>query len=115
MALPVSIGDLIAVSELAFSLYNQCRGAAEDFQDCAELCNHVNLIIQGCRPDKPDSVLRKQDGKTISLLADSCIGTLKRFEKLLQRYDSLSSANHRVRDTLGFATLGVSLIRSGDG
>ena len=103
MALPVSIGDLVAVGELAFSLYNQCRGAAEDFQDCAELCNHVNLIIQGCRPDKPDSVLREQDGKTVSLLADSCTRTLKKFEKMLQRYDSLSSANHKVRDTLGFA------------
>ena len=103
MALPVSIGDLVAVGELAFSLYNQCRGAAEDFQDCAELCSHVNLIIQGCRPDKPDSVLREQDGKTISLLADSCTRTLKKFEKMLQRYDSLSSANHKVRDTLGFA------------
>ena len=103
MALPVSIGDLVAVGELAFSLYNQCRGAAADFQDCAELCNHVNLIIQGCRPDKPDSVLRAQDGKTISLLADSCTRTLERFEKMLQRYDSLSSTNHRVRETLGFA------------
>ena len=103
MALPFSIGDLVAVGELAFSLYNQCRGAAEDFQDCAELCNHVNLIIQGCRPDKPDSVLREQDGKTVSLLADSCTRTLKKFDKMLQRYDSLSSANHRVRDTLGFA------------
>ena len=103
MALPVSIGDLIAVGELAFSLYNQCQGAAADFQDCAELCNHVNLIIQGCRPDKPDSVLRAQDGKTISLLADSCTRTLEKFRKMLQRYDSLSSSNHRVRDTLGFA------------
>ena len=48
-------------------------------------------------------MLREQDGKTISLLADSCTRTLKRFEKMLRRYDSLSSANHRVRDTLGFA------------
>ena len=47
--------------------------------------------------------MREQDGKTISLLADSCTRTLKKFEKMLQRYDSLSSANHKVRDTLGFA------------
>ena len=48
-------------------------------------------------------MLREQDGKTISLLADSCIRTLQKFEKMLQRYDSLNSANHRVRETLGFA------------
>ena len=103
MALPVSVSDLVAVGEFAFSLYNQCRGAAADFQDCAELCNHVSLIIQGCRPDKPDSVLRAQDEKNTSLLADSCTRTLEKFEKMLKRYDSLSSANHKVRETLGFA------------
>ena len=103
MSFGVSVGDLVAVGTLANQLWTACREASPEFQDCANLCHEVSLVIEGCRPNNPNSVLRVQDSKTISQLAESCNTTLSTLENLLRRYNSLGSTTHRVRDTLGFA------------
>lgn len=103
MSFGVSVGDLIAVGTLASQLWTACREASLEFQDCGNLCQEVSLVIEGCRPTNPNSVLRVQDSKTISQLAESCNTTLNTLTNLLQRYNSLGSTTHRVRDTLGFA------------
>lgn len=103
MSFGVSVGDLVAVGTLANQLWTACREASPEFQDCANLCHEVSLVIEGCRPNNPNSVLRVQDSKTISQLAESCNTTLSTLTDLLRRYNSLGSTTHRVRDTLGFA------------
>lgn len=103
MSFGVSVGDLVAVGTLANQLWTACREASPEFQDCANLCHEVSLVIEGCRPNNPNSVLRVQDSRTISQLAESCNTTLSTLETLLRKYHSLGSTTHRVRDTLGFA------------
>ena len=103
MSFGFSVGDLIAVGTLANQLWTACREASPEFQECGNLCQEVSLVIEGCRPTNPNSILRVQDSKTISQLAQSCGTTLSTLETLLQRYNSLGSTTNRVRDTLGFA------------
>ena len=103
MSFGFSIGDLVAVGTLAHRLSDALREAAPEFEDCANLCHEVGLVIEGCRPNNPNSILKAQDSSTIKLLAEGCKKTLNSLESLLRRYNSLGSTNHRVRDTLGFA------------
>ena len=103
MSFGVSVGDLVAVGTLANQLWTACREASPEFQDCGNLCQEVSLVIEGCRPNNPNTILHAQDKKIISQLAESCENTLSTLKHLLQRYHSLGSTSHRVRDTLGFA------------
>ena len=94
------------VGWLVYRLVNwlvACRKASPEFQECGNLCHKVSLVIEGCRPTNPNNVLRVQDSKTISQLAESYSTTLSILRNLLQRYNSLGSTTHRVQDTLGFA------------
>ena len=50
-----------------------------------------------------NNVLRVQDSKTISQLAENGDTTLSTLNNLLREYNRLGSTTHRVRDTLGFA------------
>ena len=104
MSFGVSISDLIAVGGLAVKLYEACRGAAPEFQDCASLCHQISLVIEGCRPNYADSVLYIQNEKTISILVKDCNTTLDSLQTLLRKYDRLSSTSHKFRDTLRFAS-----------
>lgn len=103
MSFGVSVGDLVAVGTLANQLWTACREASPKFLDCANLCHEVSLVIEGCRPKNTNSVLRVQDSKTISQLAESCNTMLSTLQELLRKYNSLGSTTHRVRNTLGFA------------
>ena len=100
MSIGFSIGDLVAVGTLA---NDALQNAAPKFQDCASLCHEISLVIEGCRPNNPNSVLRVQHSKTVAELAGSCKTTFRSLESLLRKYNSLRSTSHRVRDTLGFA------------
>ena len=102
MSFGFSVGDLIAVGTLANQLWTACREACPEFQDCGNLCQEVSLVIEGCRTN-PNNVLRVQDDNIISQLAKSCDTTLTTLKNLLQKYNSLGSTTHRVRDTLRFA------------
>ena len=103
MSIGFGVSDLVMVAQKAIEVYTACREAPSEFQDCARLCNHVCLVIESCRPDKPDSILKLQDDNAMRIFSDSCKSTLASLETQLKKYNSLGTANQKFRDMAGFA------------
>ena len=100
MSFGFSIGDIIAVGELAWKLYRDCyqiaRGAPQEFQilerELATLCNSLKILREEI--DNPDSILSQAGNdriRMVNTIVDDVDVTLKRLEKVAKKYEVLGS------------------------
>lgn len=95
MALPVSIGHVIAVTSLAWKTIQGARKACGEYDDLTrEIENNYSVLRRLNRElDDPDSLLNKADQeskKELGTVVDECQGVLRILDRILVKYNALS-------------------------
>jgi hypothetical protein len=113
MSFGYSIGDIIAVSTLAYKVYKSCDGATESFRNIAGEVRSMQLVLQETQDlisENKQSLEPKRVARLVEI-KDGCHEVLRDLEKLLEKYESLGSDNQRMRDKAKWGLEEVSEMR----
>ncbi|KAK4691776.1 hypothetical protein P7C71_g5297, partial [Lecanoromycetidae sp. Uapishka_2] len=99
MSFGFSIGDFIAVGDLAWKLYRDCykvaRGAPQEFhmleREVSTLSHSLKILLE--EVNDPDSILVKAGEDRVRMVNEMVAGigeTLKRLEKVAKKYEILA-------------------------
>ena len=117
MASGFAIGDFVALGNLAWNVYKECKTASIEFQEARNEVLSLHTAIRELHDevDNKDSILnragfgRKQE---LDGLMRNCSDVLGQLEQLLTRYRSLGTKHKRTWDRLKFGSEGLQEIRS---
>ena len=110
----VGVGDVIAVSTLAWSVYKSCKDAPQHFHEISGEVSRLHIILkeigevladlkEGLKPSK-EAELRE--------LATGCQDVLTDLEELLSKFRSLGSHSRRTFDRLRWSQDDVTALRN---
>lgn len=116
MSFGFAVGDFLAVSTFAWTLYRSCKGASGEFEEISREIISLHTCIKELEEDarNPDSLLnRKGKGKKkdIDVLLRNCMKVLRELQQLVRRYESLGTAKKKTWDRVRFGSEGIEMIR----
>ena len=116
MSFGFAVGDILAVSNFAWTLYRSCKGASEEFQEISREVITLHTGIKELEEDacNPDSLLNrvgKSRKSELETLLQSCMTVLRQLQRLVTRYQNLGTNHKRVWDRVKFGTEGIQNIR----
>ena len=117
MSFGFAIGDFVALGNLAWNIYKECKTASAEFQEARNEVLSLHAAIRELQDevDNKDSILnragvgRKQE---LDGLMRNCSDVLGQLEQLLTRYRSLGTKQKRTWDRVKFGSEGLQEIRS---
>ncbi|KAL9122372.1 MAG: hypothetical protein Q9187_001072 [Circinaria calcarea] len=117
MSFGFAIGDFVALGNLAWNVYKECKSASAEFQEARNEVLSLHTAIRELQDevDNKDSILnragvgRKQE---LDGLMRNCSDVLGQLEQLLTRYRSLGTKQKRTWDRVKFGSEGLQEIRS---
>lgn len=88
MSFGFAVGDFLAVSSFAWTLYRSCKGASVEFEEVSREIISLHTCIKELEEDarNPDSLLnrkRKSKKRDIDTLLRNCMKVLKELQGLL--------------------------------
>ena len=117
MSFGFAVGDFIALGNLAWNVYKECKSASAEFQEARNEVISLHTAIRELQDEaeNKDSILnraglgRKQE---LDNLMRNCSDVLNELEQLLTRYRSLGTKHKRTWDRVKFGSEGLQEIRS---
>lgn len=107
-----SIGDIIALSALAWRCYKCCRDSSDEFQRISGEVSNLKAVLdetkEAVEENQPLSPTREQ---RLRSAIEECGKALKDLEKILGSYESMSTQNQRVWDRLNFGLKDIAELR----
>ena len=116
MSFGFAVGDILAVSSFAWTLYRSCKGASSEFEEVSREVITLHTTIKELEEDarNPDSLLNREGTgrkSEIESLLRSCMTVLRELQRLVNRYKSLGTNHKRAWDRVKFGTEGIQSIR----
>jgi len=109
MSFGFSVGDFLAVGQLALTLYNECVGAPEEFQELARDLSSIHTVLSSLesQASDPSSPLQKNGGDRRPewlQIKENLEGTLVELQDLINKYQNMGK-NAWLRARLGLKDL----------
>jgi hypothetical protein len=99
MSLVSSIGDIITVRELAWSVYKSCEGTPECFGSIAHEVNTLHAILEEIEEIVREESLPVAKQNNLRSKSGGCTSVLTDIQDLVSRYERLGSDARRDWDT----------------
>jgi hypothetical protein len=114
MSFGVGIGDIVAVSGMAWKLYKNCKESGEDFRRLTTELMSLHAVLAETKDylDDHKNELEVSRQYRLNILCDGCMTTLCELDSLYRRYESLSTQTQRSWDRARFAMKDLSDIRN---
>lgn len=136
MSFGYGVGDIIAVSKLAWKVYRSCQDSGDEFKALSgevlsmhvllkETADETELADSSSKQTATDSKHRKKKDKhkakkssppklktDLVIILEGCNGVLADTEKLLEKYASLGSRAQRAWDRLRFGLEDINGLRT---
>jgi hypothetical protein len=112
MSFGYSVGDFLAVGQLAWKVYKSCRDAPESFSNISGEVLSLHAVVKEVEEtisDEPLSPSRQRSLATISL---GCEGVLRDLQALVLKYQSLGSQSKRTWDRMKWGLNDVAELRA---
>jgi hypothetical protein len=93
MSFGTSVGDIVALIQLAHRSYRNCKRAGGEYLEIAKEVRSLHSVLRSLREEseKPDSSLfEDDDASEFFSISDGCKGVLEGIEQLLAKYNSLA-------------------------
>jgi hypothetical protein len=93
MSFGTSVGDIVALVQLAHRSYRNCKKAGGEYLEIAREVRSLHSVLRSLREEseKPDSSLFDNDtASEFSSISDGCKGVLEGIEQLLAKYNRLA-------------------------
>lgn len=112
MSFGYCVGDFVAVTQLAWTVYKSCRDAPESFNNISTGMPSLHAVLKEVEEiisEKPLSETRKQRLATIS---HSCNCVLEDLQALVKKYESLGSQSKRIWDRMRWGSNDIAELRA---
>jgi len=91
MSYGYGIGDFIAVSKLAWDVYNAYKDAPEDFRNISDEIKSLHIIIDRHKDKFQDKTLTSDEQSQLREILQGCTNVLENLDKLRTKYMRLGS------------------------
>ena len=113
----VSIGDFVTLGTLAWNLYRFCKTASAEFEEVAREVISLHTAIKELEDDagRPRSLLKEASiskKQELDQLVKNTKSVLQQLDKLVTKYQSLSTKHRKKWDIFKFGQEGLMEIRS---
>ena len=113
----VSIGDFVTLGTLAWNLYRSCKTASAEFEEVSREVISLHTAIKELEDDagRPRSLLKEASiskKQELDQLVKNTKSVLQQLDKLVTKYQSLSTKHRKKWDTFKFGQEGLMEIRS---
>ena len=114
MSFGYGVGDVVALSQLAWKTYKACKDAPTSFANLAQETQSLHAVLKETEEVLTDSQTKLTPAQQSRLkgVTDGCHGVLNDLDALLQKYDSLGTRSKMSWDRMGYATKNTAELRS---
>ncbi|KAN0101440.1 hypothetical protein V8E51_011950 [Hyaloscypha variabilis] len=117
MSFGYSVGDFVAIGQLAWTVYKSCKGAPGEFQELARELSSLHTILHELEDDAktPTSLLNRRGAERkpeLEVLLANLSTTLNQVDDIVKRYHSLGRDQKKTWDRVKFATKDLADLRS---
>jgi hypothetical protein len=113
MSFGFGLGDIIALSALAWNCYESCRDSSEQFQRILGEVGNLKAVLdetmEAVQDNRPLSPTREE---RLMRVMEECQQVLIDLEKLLNSYESMNTQIQRTWDRFRFGMEDVASVRS---
>ena len=110
MSFGYGVGDIIAVSRLAFKVYTACKDAPEDYRNISDEVKSLHIIINKAAQHFESTTLSnscRQEGQEV---LRGCQNVLEDLDSLIGKYNGLASASTSTSQVVQRVRLGAGLV-----
>ncbi len=112
MSFGIGVGDIILLTDLAWSLWKNCKEAPADFARLSTEILSLHAVLSETKDFlSANPTLDTSRRNRLTILCDGCDSVLKDLDAVYKRFDSLPTQSQRAWDRLKFGLQNVSEIR----
>lgn len=103
MSFGFSVGDILAVSQLSWKIYRACKDSGDDFRSISNDVSNLHTVLKIAEEDlakecQTDIDAQRKD--SFEEITKGCRGVLGDLDRLLKKYESLSTQEQRTWDRM---------------
>ena len=92
MSFGYGVGDIMAISRLAFKVYTACKDAPEDYRNISDEVKSLHIIINKAAKHFESTTLSTSSRQEGQEVLEGCQNVLKDLDSLIGKYNGLASA-----------------------
>ena len=96
MSLGYGVGDIMAISGLAFKVYTACKDAPGDYRNISDEVKSLHIIINRAAQHFESTTLSSSSRQEGQEILKGCRNVLEDLDCLIGKYNSLASARSHV-------------------
>ena len=93
MSFGYGVGDIMAISRLAFKVYTACKDAPDDYRNISDEVKSLHIIINKAAQHFESATLSTSSRQEGQEVLKGCQNVLEDLDCLIGKYSSLSSAS----------------------
>ena len=112
MSFGFSVSDFLAVGQLSWKIYKNCKDSPEDYVELSKEVGALYNVIKETEELFSQQDLTPQQESRLLACQEGCEKVLNDLDRLLVKYESLGTKSRRTLDRMGFGTHDMNDIRS---
>lgn len=114
MSFGFGVGDILAVSQLSWKIYRACKDSGDDFRSISDEVSNLHTVLRIAEEDlakecQTDIDAQRKD--SLEEIAEGCRSVLEDLDRLLKKYESLSTQEQRTWDRMRWGLEDMAGIR----
>jgi len=112
MSFGYSLGDIIALGQLAWNVYKSCRDAPESFNNIATEVLSLQAVLKEVEETLSNYPLSQSKKANLATILNGCRSVLEDLQALVDKYESLGTQSKRTFDRMGWGTNDIAELRA---
>jgi hypothetical protein len=104
MSFGYGVGDVMALGQLAWNVYQSCKNAPESFGDISLEVLSLHAVLKEAEGTVFAQPLSPTRQAGLKVVGDGCRSVLKDLDNLVKKYQGLGSQNPRTLDRMRWGT-----------
>ena len=112
MSFGFGVGDVLAVSKIAWKVYKSCKDAPESFGDLSAEVLSLHTVLQELEENLDGHELPATQQTRLKTIINSCDAVLQDLQTLVAKYESLGTNQKRTFDRLRWGSEEIGELRA---
>jgi len=112
MSFGFGIGDISAVSQLAWRVYRACKDAPESFQNISDEVLSFHAVLKEVEETVSERQLSQSQAERLGTITQGCNNVLHDLQALIDKYESLGSQSKRTWDRMRWGSEDIIELRA---
>lgn len=112
MSFGCSVGDFLALGQLAWKIYKTCKDAPQGFKNVSQEVLSLHAVLKEVEEMYSDTTMSAAQQSRLRIVGDGCCGVLEDLQGILDRYNRLGTKTKRTWDRLAWGTEDIAELRS---